>query len=113
MREQWTLETKGKMLGLWSTTLIDRGISSNIELVDADYTRNNPYFVEKAVVGRENILEALKNMGFVGYGHYVNLITNGQLVTKRGLVGNIIEDIGWNKLTNLLPNKLRFVRKVI
>ena len=103
-REEWTVHTKGKVLGLWSPRCINqKKYAPSFFMADAKEF-NNSYVVEKAYSGGEAIQNALQE--FKGDMRlYADCMKKGKLITERGMLGKLVKNMG---LEALLPNQLRF-----
>lgn len=113
-REEWTLHTQGKMIGLWSPNVEyredykskSRTKSPNIKIMKngKEYFGNNSYVIEKAFSGKDAVLRGLQNAGF-DLRFYADCMEKGKLVMERGRFGGAIKKAG---LESLLPDQLRF-----
>jgi hypothetical protein len=77
----------GNVIGLYSPHFVNgRKVAHDIPLCKIP----NPYFVETAVAGREEIIEYLKKCD----AFYAGCLRDGRLVTERGILGKLAEKLG-------------------
>jgi len=109
-REEWTLHTRGRMIGLWSpqTKYESRGKTRvpNVKIMTNanEWYGNNAYVIERAYSGRDAVQNGLQSVG-LGLDFYADCMEKGELITERGTIGKFARKIG---LESLLPNQLRF-----
>ena len=102
-KEEWTLFTRGKALGLWAPRYQDGRKVSSLD-TNMDRYVGYSYYVEFAYSGRTRIREALRESR-QGLDFYADLMDQGRLITERGYFGSALESLG---LSYFLPDQIRF-----
>ncbi len=104
IREEKTAYFEGNVVGLYSPHLVNGKLQQNL----VPFNRiPNPYVVETAVAGREGIIKYLEEHREKDLAFYAQCLKDGKLITERGRLGKIAEELG---LGSFLPDRIRFRR---